>query len=203
MPTLFSKQLLPMNLQFFAEESTENQKADDTQVDVASEKEEPKEKTFNRSDIAKMLAAEKSKWEQEYETKLEQERNEAAELAKLSEKEKEKKLLDKERSKLEQEKADFRKEQLFVEKGKQLVSQGMPAEFAGRVVGETAEEILADVEKLRTEWDKAVEAKVNERLSQKPQKVGVSTGAMTKAEIMAIKDTNERQAMIAKHRELF
>lgn len=80
----------------------------------------------------------------------------------------------------------------------------MPREFASRVVGETAEEILADVKELREEFDKAVEAKVNERLTSKTKtRVGTSSGQMTKTEIMAIKDTKERQRMIAENRDLF
>ena len=104
----------------------------------------------------------------------------------------------------EKEKETFRKEQLFVEKGKQLTTQGIPADFAHRITGETAEEILEDVKAFRAEWDKAVELKVNERLSSKKKtKVGATSGQMTKAEIMAIKDTKERQRMIAENRELF
>ena len=169
-----------------------------------NKKKNQRKKTFTRSDIAKMLAAEKSKWEQEYEAKVEKERNEAARLAKLSEKDRQKALFDKEREDFEKEKETFRKEQLFVEKGKQLTTQGIPADFAHRITGETAEEILEDVKAFRAEWDKAVELKVNERLSSKKKtKVGATSGQMTKAEIMAIKDTKERQRMIAENRELF
>ena len=125
-------------------------------------------------------------------------------LAKLSEKDRQKALFDKEREDFEKEKETFRKEQLFVEKGKQLTTQGIPADFAHRITGETAEEILEDVKAFRAEWDKAVELKVNERLSSKKKtKVGATSGQMTKAEIMAIKDTKERQRMIAENRELF
>ncbi|WP_142428429.1 DUF4355 domain-containing protein [Enterococcus faecalis] len=202
-----NKLLLPLNLQLFAENpegSQENEPTDTSTLPEDKQKEEPKEKTFTRSDIAKMLAAEKSKWEQEYEAKVEKERNEAARLAKLSEKDRQKTLFDKEREDFEKEKETFRKEQLFVEKGKQLTTQGIPADFAHRITGETAEEILEDVKAFRAEWDKAVELKVNERLSSKKKtKVGATSGQMTKAEIMAIKDTKERQRMIAENRELF
>ncbi|HAP4354289.1 TPA: DUF4355 domain-containing protein [Enterococcus faecalis] len=202
-----NKLLLPLNLQLFAENpegSQENESTDTSTLPEDKQKEEPKEKTFTRSDIAKMLAAEKSKWEQEYEAKVEKERNEAARLAKLSEKDRQKALFDKEREDFEKEKETFRKEQLFVEKGKQLTTQGIPADFAHRITGETAEEILEDVKAFRAEWDKAVELKVNERLSSKKKtKVGATSGQMTKAEIMAIKDTKERQRMIAENRELF
>lgn len=190
---------MPLNLQFFAEDDT-------TADDITQEEEtqgEQKEKTFTRSDIAKMIAAEKSKWQQEYEEKVEKERNEAAELAKLSEKDRQKALIQKEKEEFEKEKAAFYKEQLFVEKGKQLTAQGMPAEFAHRIAGETAEEILDDVKNFRTEWDKAVEAKVNERLASKTKTHVNTGGTLTKAEIMKIKDSAERQRLIAQNRDLF
>lgn len=202
----FTKELLvPMNIQMFADgDGTDTPPADDSGTADKDKQNEQGEKTFTRSDIAKMIAAEKSKWEQEYEAKVEKERNEAAELAKLSEKDRQKALIQKEKDEFEKEKAAFRKEQLAVEKGKQLTAQGIPADFAHRITGDTAEDILEDVKAFRAEWDKAVEAKVNERLASKnTTRVGTGGGQMTKAEIMAVKDSAERQRLIAQNRDLF
>ena len=199
---MFKKQLLPMHLQFFAEPGDDDTPPAEEQIpefDAENLTDEQlaaiKEKFgFKDNDeIDTIVKGKKSKWQKE----LEQEKNEAARLAKLSESERQKALIQK-------EKDDFEKEQLFVEKGKQLTANGMPADFATRVTGETAEEILEDVKALREEWDRAVEAKVNERLASKSKtRVGTGAGQMTKAEIMAIKDSKERQQMIAQNRELF
>lgn len=195
--------ILPMKLQMFSEENPTAEETTQTEEQV-QEPEAPKEKTFTRSEIAKMIASEKGKWEQEYETKMEKERNEAARLAKLSEEERQQALIQKEKEEFEKEKEEFRKEQLFVEKGKQLTAQGIPADFAHRITGDTAEDILEDVKAFRAEWDKAVEAKVNERLAAKNKpKIGGTGGQMTKAEIMAVKDSTERQRLIAQNRDLF
>lgn len=210
--------LMPMHLQFFAEQeqlgdeqdgmSTNQESSKPKESEQSSDEETNGGKTFTRDEVAKMLAAETSKakqaWEKEYETRVEKERNEALELAKLSEKDRQKALDQKERDDFEKEKAEFRKEQLFVEKGKQLTAEGLPSDFASRIVGESAEDILADVKAFRTEWDKAVEAKVNERLASKNKtKVGSGSGQMTKAEIMSVKDDVERQRLIAQNRDLF
>lgn len=207
--TMFKKQLMPMHLQFFAdpgdndtppaEEQTPEFDAENlTDEQLAAIKEKFGFK--DNDEIDTIVKGKKSKWQKE----LEQEKNEAARLAKLSESERQKALIQKEKDDFEKEKAEFRKEQLFVEKGKQLTANGMPADFATRVTGETAEEILEDVKALREEWDRAVEAKVNERLASKSKtRVGTGAGQMTKAEIMAIKDCKERQQMIAQNRELF
>lgn len=207
--TMFKKQLLPMHLQFFAEPGDDDTPPAEEQTpefDAESLTDEQlaaiKEKFGFKDDhdVDSIVKSKKSRWQKE----LEEEKNEAARLAKLSEKDRQEALIQKQKDDFEREKAEFRKEQLFVEKGKQLTANGMPAEFANRVTGETAEDILEDVKALREEWDKAVEAKVNERLASKSKtRVGTGTGQMTKAEIMAIKDPGDRQKMIAQNRELF
>ena len=206
---MFKKQLMPMHLQFFAdpgdndispaeEQASEFDAENLTDEQLAAIKEKFGFK--DNDEIDTIVKGKKSKWQKE----LEREKNEAARLAKLSESERQKALIQKEKADFEKEKAEFRKEQLFVEKGKQLTANGMSADFATRVTGETAEEILEDVKALREEWDRAVEAKVNERLASKSKtRVGTGTGQMTKAEIMAIKDSKERQRMIAENRDLF
>ena len=52
-------------------------------------------------------------------------------------------------------------------------------------------------------FDKAVEARVDERLTQKAPRKGTGPVSMTKAEIMAIENDEERQAMIAANIGLF
>lgn len=206
---MFKKQLMPMHLQFFAEPDgsdtppAEEQTPEFDAENLTDEQLAAIKEKFGFKDndeIDTIVKGKKSKWQKE----LEQEKNEAARLAKLSESGRQKALIQKEKDDFEKEKAEFRKEQLFVEKGKQLTANGMPADFATRVTGETAEEILEDVKALREEWDRAVEAKVNERLASKSKtRVGTGAGQMTKAEIMAIKDSKERQRMIAENRDLF
>ncbi|MCI5684568.1 MAG: DUF4355 domain-containing protein [Enterococcus gallinarum] len=201
------KLLMPLNLQFFADDNDEDNPGDQTpEFDAENLTDEQlaaiKEKFGFKDDkeVDSIVNSRRARWQKE----AEERENEAARLAKLSEKDRQKALFDKEREDFEKEKENFRKEQLLVEKGKQLTAQGIPADFAHRITGETAEEILEDVKTFRSEWDKAVETKVNERLASKTKtKVGTTSGQMTKAEIMAIKDTKERQRMIAANRELF
>lgn len=204
------KLFTPFNLQLFAENSdgdnpeTPEEQVNELDVEKLSDDDLAKIKEKfgfkDDDDVDSIVKSKKSRWEKE----TEEAKNEAARLAKLSEEERQKALIQKEKDDFEKEKADFRKEQLTVEKGKQLVAEGMPADFAHRIAGDTAEDILKDVKAFRVEWDKAVEAKVNERLaSKKGTKVGSAGGQMTKAEIMAIKDSNERQRMIAQNRDLF
>ena len=202
------KLFMPLNLQFFAEDGGEDNPGDQTPSDFNLDElnEEQlaavKEKFGLKDDkeVDSIVKNKKARWQKD----LDEQKDEAVRLAKLSEKDRQQAIFDKEREDFEKEKAEFHQQQLFVEKGKQLTAQGISADFAHRIMGETAEEILEDVKAFRAEWDKAVEAKVNERLASKSKtKVGTTSGQMTKAEIMAIKDTTERQQMIAANRELF
>lgn len=202
------KQFLPMSLQFFAENDggtqTPDNKTPDFNVEELNDEQLAaiKEKfgLKDDEDVNSIIQSKHARWQKE----LEKEKDEAARLAKLSEKERQQALLDKEKEEFEKEREQFKQEKLFVEKGKQLTAEGLPSEFAHRIVGETAEDILADVKKLREEFDKAVEAKVNERLATKrTTRVGTGAGQMTKAEIMSVKDSAERQRLIAENRDLF
>lgn len=202
------KRLMPMKLQFFAENEggTETPDNETPEINVEELSDEQlaaiKEKYGFKDDedVNSIVQSKRTRWQKE----LEKEKDEAARLAKLSEKERQQALLDKEKEDFEKERAQFKQEKLFVEKGKQLTAEGLPSEFAHRIVGETAEDILADVKKLREEFDKAVEAKVNERLATKrTTRVGTGAGQMTKAEIMSVKDSAERQRLIAENRDLF
>lgn len=159
-----NRELISWNLQLFAEDELA---AEETTLEDETN-EEMKEKTFTRSDIAKMIAAEKNKWEKESKTEIEQrieeEKNEAARLAKLSEEERQKALIQKEKDEFEKEKAVFRQEQLLVEKGKQLQEIGIPSVLASRILGNTAEEAIEDVKSFKSEWDKALKVAVDQAL---------------------------------------
>lgn len=159
-----NKEIISWNLQLFAEDELA---AEETTLEDETN-EEMKEKTFTRSDIAKMIAAEKNKWEKESKTEIEQRieegKNEAARLAKLSEEERQKAIIQKEKDEFEKEKAVFRQEQLLVEKGKQLQEIGIPSILASRILGNTAEEAIEDVKSFKSEWDKALKVAVDQAL---------------------------------------
>lgn len=162
------EKLLKFNLQRFAEEGDPQEPADpettefnadsltDEQVAAIKEKFGLKDDT----DVDSIVKSKRSRWQKE----LEEEKNEAARLAKLSEEERQQALIQKEKDDFEKEKAAFRQEQLLVEKGKQLQEIGIPSAFAARIQGNTAEEAIKDVKSFKAEWDKAVEAAVNEKL---------------------------------------
>ena len=83
-----------------------------------------------------------------------------------------------------------------------LADEGLPQEFLDHVLAPTAEEVKAKITTLRNVFDSEVEKRVNERLVQSAPRRGTTTG-ITKEQIMAIEDTDKRQAAIAENINLF
>ncbi|GAA5361376.1 DUF4355 domain-containing protein [Streptococcus uberis] len=183
--------------------TTETKEQVDTQNETVEQPKQESERTFTRDDIAKMMTAERAKWEAEQADAIEKARSEGERLAKLSKderaKEEEQKRLDAitERERLVAEK------EMRIETQTLLVEKGLPLEFIDIVLATTAEEVKTNIDILQTIFDSAVEKRVDERLTQEKPRTGNGSQTMTKAEIMAIKDDNERLNAIAANRNLF
>lgn len=183
--------------------TTETKEQVDTQNETVEQPKQENERTFTRDDIAKMMTAERAKWEAEQADAIEKARTEGERLAKLSKderaKEEEQKRLDAitERERLVAEK------EMRIETQTLLVEKGLPLEFIDIVLATTAEEVKTNIDNLQTIFDSAVEKRVDERLTQEKPRTGNGSQTMTKAEIMAIKDDNERLNAIAANRNLF
>lgn len=183
--------------------TTETKEQVDTQNETVEQPKQESERTFTRDDIAKMMTAERAKWEAEQADAIEKARSEGERLAKLSKderaKEEEQKRLDAitERERLVAEK------EMRIETQTLLVEKGLPLEFIDIVLATTAEEVKTNIDNLQTIFDSAVEKRVDERLTQEKPRTGNGSQTMTKAEIMAIKDDNERLSAIAANRNLF
>lgn len=167
--TMKQKKPLLLNLQFFAEkDETDIPGVSETSkklnVDELSDEEVTaiKEKFGFKDDkeVNSIVKSKKSRWQKE----LEEEKNEAVRLAKLSEEDRQQALIQKEKDALEKEKAAFRQEQLLVEKGKQLQELGIPSILASRIHGDTAEEAIEDVKLFKVEWEKALKTAVDQVL---------------------------------------
>ena len=210
--TMKKKQLMKMHLQFFAEsgEGSTPETTETPAINLDEINEEQlasiKEKFGFKDDdeVNKLIQSKRASWSK----KLEAEKNEAARLAQLSEEERQQALIQKEKEEFEAEKEKFRQEQLFIEKGKQLEINGISPGFASRIKGDSAEEILTDVKEFSDYFNKKVhekvEKEVNERLAGKTKtRVGGTGETLTKADIMKVKDSSERQRLIAQNRELF
>jgi NADH dehydrogenase/NADH:ubiquinone oxidoreductase subunit G len=203
-----TKFFMPMHLQFFAEnseETTQETKSTETNENTTEES-KGTGKTFSRDDVAKMIAAETKKAVDAAEVKWRAEKDEADKLAEMNEDEKsehEKKTLLKRIAELE------KKDNLAAmskEASKMLSEASIMGddETLGFVVRDTAEATKNAVDKFISLVDKAAEEKTRQALSGKSPKVNMNPGKqLSKKEIMAIKDTTERQRMIQENMHLF
>lgn len=178
---------------------TQNEKTVDVESNADSEKHE---RTFTRAEIGKMLAAERTKWEAEQATALEKAKSEGERLAKLTKDERAREEEAKRIAELEKREQNIAEREMKLATQSLLEDEGLPQEFLEHVLAPTAEEVKAKITALRTVFDSEVEKRVNERLVQSAPRRGTTTG-ITKEQIMAIEDTDKRQAMIAENINLF
>ncbi|MGT2623943.1 DUF4355 domain-containing protein [Streptococcus thoraltensis] len=189
-----------------AEETNNTEVVENGTVDTPETTTE-ESKTFTQKeldDIVEARVARAVKKAQKYaEEQIQKAQSEGERLAKLSKDERNKEEQAKRLSELEKREHDLAMKELRIEARSLLSEEGLPAEFLDIVMADTAESVKDNISNLRTVFDEAVEKRVDERLTQSRVKTGSTAGAMSKQDIMAISDTNERQRLIAENMHLF
>lgn len=184
-------------------EAIEKDVAQEEQVETKQEK---SERTFTRAEFGKAVAAEIAKarasWEAEQAEALELAKSEGERLAKLTKDERAKEEEAKRIKAIEEREQAIAEREMKMATMALLVEEGLPQEFLGHVLAPTAEEVKAKIYDLRNVFDKEVEKRVNERLVQSAPRRGAING-LTKEDIMAIENDDERQRAIAENIQLF
>ena len=184
-------------------EAIEKDVAQEEQVETKQEK---SERTFTRAEFGKAVAAEIAKarasWEAEQAEALELAKSEGERLAKLTKDERAKEEEAKRLKAIEEREQAIAEREMKMATMALLVEEGLPQEFLGHVLAPTAEEVKAKISDLRNVFDKEVEKRVNERLVQSTPRRGAING-LTKEDIMAIENDDERQHAIAENIQLF
>lgn len=175
-------------------ENETNATVEGGEVDVNTSTENNQEgqdvKTYTQEEYDKGLQAEadrrvtealktaQTKWQSEFEKKLENEKNQAARLAKMTADEKAAELAKQEREAYEADKAKFNSERLEFETTKQLAEKQLPVAFASMLCKDDAETTKANIETFEKEFLKAVQLETEKRLKGKTPNLG--TQANTK-----------------------
>ena len=185
---------------------TEALEQDVTQEGQVETKQEKSERTFTRAEFGKAVAAEIAKaratWESEQAEALELAKSEGERLAKLTKDERAREEEAKRIQAIEERERAIAEREMKMATVALLVEEGLPQEFLGHVLAPTAEEVKAKISDLRNVFDKEVEKRVNERLVQSTPRRGAING-LTKEDIMAIENDDERQQAIAENIQLF
>lgn len=141
----------------------------------------------------KALETAKSKWEAEYQAKLETEKSEAEKLAKMSEAERFNAELAKQKDAFESERAQFNREKLELQTVKELAAEGLPTEFSSYVLADSAETIKENIKTFKTKWQAEIEKAVDERLQGRtPKTANKPNGEVITKEQFSNMGYNER-----------
>ena len=182
------------------ENNVVNEEIKDTDVKVDT----VEVKTFTQEEVDKMITKRLQRERKDIEAKIEAERKEAEELAKLSEQERQKKLFEKQVKEFEETKRAFENERLLNETSKQLASKSLPIEFAEMLKGNNAEKTFENIQLFETKFNEAVEKVVTERLRGNVPKTTTSSSAtsITKEQFNKM-DLAQRQKLFNDNRELY
>ena len=161
-------------------------------------------KTFTQEEVDKMISKRLQRERKDIEAKIEAERKEAEELAKLSEAEKQRKLFEKQVKEFEETKKAFENERLLNETSKQLASKNLPIEFAEMLKGKDAEKTFENIQLFEAKFNEAVEKVVTERLRGNVPKTTTSLNntSITKEQFNKM-DLAQRQKLFNDNRELY
>lgn len=161
------------------EEQINNTSVEEVQTEVNETTEvkvKEEVKTFTQEEVDKMISKRLQRERKDIEAKIEKERLEAEELAKLSEADRQRKLFEKQLAEFEETKKAFENEKLLNETSKQLASKNLPIEFAEMLKGADAETTFENIRVFEEKFNAALEVKVNERLRGNVPKTGTVTG---------------------------
>ena len=173
------------------------------EVQENTEVEAKEVKTFTQDEVDKMISKRLQRERKDIEAKIEAERKEAEELAKLSEQEKQKKLFEKQVREFEETKKAFEAERLLNETSKQLASKNLPIEFAEMLKGEDAESTFNNINVFEAKFNEALEKMVTERLRGATPKVATSTNVNITKEQFRNMSYMEKMDLYSKDIELF
>lgn len=172
--------LLRLDIQTFAgegEEGGEEGQEESGKIELTAEELQSKIDSETDKKLEKALQTARSKWEKEFNEKLEQEKREAERLAKLSEKERKEEELSKKEQEIANRLAELERKELKADAIADLTNKGLPSNFADFLLAENAEKTLENINNFKSIFDEAVNAAVKERLRQDTPPAG--NGKMT------------------------
>lgn len=117
--------------------------------------------------VADALKSAKELWEKDFEVRISKEREDAAKLATMSSEERARVEMDRRRKSFESEREQYMSERAEFEAAKELAANGLSVNFASMVADPDRETMLKNIEILKTEYMKAIEQGLSERLRGK------------------------------------
>ena len=153
--------------------------------------------------VASAIKKREEKLKADYEAKIEQEKAEAAKLAKMTQAERERAVFEAERKAFEEERKEFARTQLLNQTMLELEKEHLPVSFAEYMMDDTAEKIAAKITDFKKLWQEEIQAAVDERIKSKTPKAGATPkSAITKEEFKKM-SYREKVALYESNPELY
>ena len=129
--------------------------------------------------VTQALNTAKAKWEAEFGEKLENEKQEAARLAKLTAEQREKELFERQKADFAAQQAAFQREQMLNSTMIELQKESLPVQFAEYMLADSAETVAANITAFKSKWQEAVQKAVDDRLKGATPKGGSKQESQT------------------------
>jgi len=161
-------------------ERGENQQGQQTaQTQSASEQVKMSKEEYERAlqsetdkRVTEALKTAKKKWEKEFSERVEQEREEAARMSQLSERERQELLLKKREEILASKERELSRQRLQLETIKVLEERKLPVRFADWLIGEDGDTTFNNVKVFEEAFNTAVNEEIKRRIPQTIPRVG-------------------------------
>lgn len=121
-------------------------------------------KSVVASYVQEALKDAKVLWEKDFETRISAEREDAAKLATMSTEERAKVEMERKQKDFENERQLYVNERAEFEAAKELAAQNLPVNFAKMVADADRETMMANIETFKSEYLKAIEMGLSQRL---------------------------------------
>lgn len=130
----------------------------------SKEQENSELKSIIASYVQEAFKEAKASWEKELETRISAEREDAAKLATMSTEERAKVEMERKQKDFENERQLYVTERAEFDAAKELASQNLPVNFAKMVADADRESMMANIETFKSEYLKAIEMGLSQRL---------------------------------------
>lgn len=114
--------------------------------------------------VAEALKNARASWEKDFESRIASEREDAAKLATMSSEERAKAEMERKQKDFETERQQYVSERAEFEAAKELAAQNLPVNFARMVADADAEVMKENIAVFKTEYMKAIEEGLSQRL---------------------------------------
>lgn len=145
------------------------------QVTMSKEEYERSLQSETDKRVTEALKTAKKKWEKEFSERVEREREEAARMSQLSERERQELLLKKREETLALKERELSRQRLQLETIKVLEERKLPVRFADWLIGEDGDTTFNNVKAFEEAFKEAVNDEIKRRIPQITPRVGSGT----------------------------